>query len=362
MGEKQLAVTRPRRQFTSKDLSGLTRPRARKLAQVVLTEAGARIVDYNHPGGYDEFVLEVVPLWSARRVRARILTSPLDQKDVDRLAERIAEEGDSEGLFFAVHDANTPNVDLPPNILIVSATEMVAHLKRSALVGWKDQKPSPSYELLATQRILDRDASFLDPVGIRWLPTLALNELPPDLRDGEVEPQDVLERIAFRLLTSVFRFGGERYGESMRGQRLPDALLTFQRADLALVGVLLDCKAAASGYKMEGDHELRFQNYVNTLSPELSERGIDLQFVAVLSSSFPGRSGSRHPFHQRNKRMQDEVGVSLSYLRAVDLARTAVSVISNELSPAKRERLGWESVFGTGLVTAPDLVAMIEAP
>jgi hypothetical protein len=359
LGGKQGAVTRPRRQFTPKDLRSLTRSQARKLAQIVLTEAGARIVGYNHPAGYDEFVLEVVPLWSARRIRARILTSSLSQKDVDRLADRVAEDGDSEGLLFAVHDADAPNVDRPPNISVVSATEMVARLKRSALVGWKDQRPSPSYDLLATQRILDRDASFLDPVGIRWLPTLALNELPPDLRDGEVEPQDVLERIAFRLLTSVFRFGGERYGEAMRGQRLPDALLTFQRTDLTFVGVLLDCKATASGYKMESDHELRFHHYVNTLSPELAERGIDLQFVAVLSSSFSGRSGSRHPFHQRNQRMQEKVGVRLSYLRAVDLARTAVSVMSNELSPAKREGLDWESVFGAGLITTPDLVAMI---
>jgi hypothetical protein len=353
--EIKTPVTRPRRRFTPKALRELTRPQRRKLAQVILTEAGARIVDYNHPAGYDEFVLEVFPLWSPRRLRARVLTAPITQQDVDRLAERVAEDGDAEGLLLAIHEANAPKITLPSQVSIISATDLIVRLERSALIGWKDRTPSPAYDLLATQRTLDRDASFLDPVGIRWLPTLALNELPLDLREGGTEPQDALERIAFRLLTSVFRFGGERYGESKRGQRLPDALLTFHAKDLTQVGVLLDCKAAASGYTMESDHELRFRHYVKALSPELAERGIELRFVAVLSSFFPGRSDRRHPFHARNKNMQGTVGVQLSYLRAVDLARMAVAVISNELSPAVRERLDWHSVLSAGLVTSVDL-------
>lgn len=353
--EIKTPVTRARRTFTPKALRDLTRSHRRKLAQVILTEAGARIVDYNHPAGYDEFLLEVFPLWSPRRLRARVLTAPLTQKDVDRLAERVAEEGDAEGLFLAIHDATAPKIALPPQLSIITATDLIARLERSALIVWKDRTPSPAYHLLATQRTLDRDASFLDPVGIRWLPTLALNELPLDLREGGTEPQDALERIAFRLLTSVFRFGGERYGESRRGQRLPDALLTFHAKDLTQVGVLLDCKAAASGYTMGSDHELRFRHYVTTLSPELAERGIDLRFVAVLSSFFPGRSDRRHPFHARNSTMQESVGVHLSYLRAVDLARMAVAVVSKELPPAGRERLDWNSVLSGGLVTAVDL-------
>jgi hypothetical protein len=316
-------------------------------------------VEYNHPGAYDEFVLEVIPLWRVRRIRARILASPLTQKDVDRLADRVAEAGDAEGMLLATQDTAAPNVQLPVSVSVISATEMIARLERSALVAWKERQPFPSYELLATQRTLDRDASFLDPVGIRWLPTLALNELPPDLRDAGLEPQDVLERVGFRFLTSVFRLGGERYGEAMRGQPLPDALLTFRAKDLTLAGALLDCKAAANGYTMESDHELRFHRYVKTLAPELAERGIALQFVVVLSSSFPGRTGSRHPFHARNRQMQDKVEVRLAYLRAVDVARAAVSVLSTELSPAAREALDWGTVFSSGLVTAGDLDTMI---
>ncbi|HEX6780877.1 MAG TPA: hypothetical protein VF125_02475 [Solirubrobacterales bacterium] len=286
----------------------------------------------------------------------------MTQKDVDRLAQRVTEEGDAEGLILAVHDSSTPQLDFPSQVSVVNASELIARLERSALIGWRDRKPSPSYDLLATQRVLDRDASFLDPVGIRWLPTLALNELPLDLREGDLEPQDALERLAFRLLTSVFRFGGERYGEAKRGQRLPDALLTFQAKDLTLVGVLLDCKAAASGYTMESDHELRFHHYVSSLAPELAERGIALRYVAVLSSSFPGRSGRRHPFHARNKKMMDKVGVQLSYLRAVDFARAAAFVISKELPPAAREGLDWDMIFSTGLVTQADLSSLIVEP
>jgi hypothetical protein len=354
------AVTRPRRRFTPKNLAELSRTQRRKLAQVLLTEGGARVIEYNHPAAYDEFVLEVAPLWRLRRIRARVMASSIDQGDVDGLAERVAESGNAEGILLATQDAELPDLALPENVSAIGGSAIVSRLERSALVAWAEQKPLPSYELLAAQRTLDRDAAFLDPVGIRWLPILALNELPLDLQDGDLPPQDALERVAFRLFTSVFRLGGERYGESMRGQRLPDALLTFRAQDTTLVGALLDCKAAASGYTMDADHELRFHQYVTNLSPELAERGVDLRFVVVLSSAFPGRSGARHPFRARHRKLQSDLGVGLVYLRAVDLARTAVAVLSAELAPAAREALDWETPFKAGLVTAPDLEQMLE--
>lgn len=359
MATKSNLVTQPRRRFAPRDLAALNRAQRRKLAQVLLTEGGGRIVEYNHPASYDEFVMEVVPLWNVRRIRARVLTSAADQKAVDRLAERIAEADDAEGLLLDPFDGPSAKLSLPANVRLLTAAEMIARLERSALVAWQEHRPSPSYNRVATQRTLDKDAAFLDPVGLRWLPTLALNELPLDLKDGDLPPQDALERVAFRLLTSVFRLGGERYGESRRGERFPDALLTFRSPDMTLIGALLDCKAAANGYKLESDHELRFEQYVTAMSPELGERGIDLQFLVVLSSGFPGRSGTRHPFHARNRKMQNDLGVNLAYLKAVDVARAGVALLSNELTPAARESLDWSKTFSAGLVQATDFEQMV---
>src|SRR5665811_1029828 len=127
-------------------------------------------------------------------------------------------------------------------------------------------------------------------------------------------------------MTSVFRFGGKRYGESMPGKGLPDALLTFAESSKNLVGALLDCKAAADGYRMDSDHLLRFQRYVSEMRPELEERGVDVRYVVVLSSEFQGTAGARHPFHNRASSLRKSHDVQLVYLRAVDLARLAVTV------------------------------------
>jgi hypothetical protein len=47
-------------------------------------------------------------------------------------------------------------------------------------------------------------------------------------------------------------------------------------------------------------------------------------------------------------------------MRAADLARTAASVESRELSPAQREALDWASAFDHGIVTAGHLETMLE--
>jgi hypothetical protein len=195
---------------------------------------------------------------------------------------------------------------------------------------------------------------LLDPVGIRWLPTLALNELPPEIAGLGHAPQDLLERMTFRLLTLALRFGGERLGEAQRGHRLPDAVLRWDRGKAAL----LDCKAARDGYVMDADHELRFANYANALSEQLQAAGAALHYIVVVSSEFPGNV-ARHPHVARAASLRERAGVDLVYLRALDLARLALAVEASELSPAEREALGWASAFDRGLVTFSDLEALL---
>jgi hypothetical protein len=71
-GPRARRATQPRRRFGPTDLAELTGAQRRKLCQVLLTETGARVVEYQHPAPYDELVLELTPLWRPRSVRVRM--------------------------------------------------------------------------------------------------------------------------------------------------------------------------------------------------------------------------------------------------------------------------------------------------
>jgi hypothetical protein len=323
-----------------------------------VTETGSRIVEYNHPAAHDELVVEALPLWRARRVRVRIAARPVEQADIDRLAERIAEQGDADGVLVAplgIVEGVTPHA----RVGLVAPDELISRLERSALIAWPDRRPTPAYDRVDTARRLEDDAALLDPVGIRWLPTLALNELPPELQSHDVPPQDLLERMTFRLVTATFRFGGERHGEAERGVRLPDSTLTWPAGAPERIAALVDAKAAADGYTMTSDHMLRFLGYVENQLATLEEAGYELHYLIVVSSDFPGREGDGHPFHGRAEELRDKTGVALAYVRAVDLARLAAIVEGRGLSPLRRERLDWCAALDNGLVTAEHFDAMV---
>jgi hypothetical protein len=358
LGPRSRRPTQPRRQFGPRELAELSRAERRKLCQVLLTETGASVVEYQHPAPYDELVLELTPLWRSRTVRVRIATQPVSQSDIDRLVERIGEAADADGVLVAPLGTDG-NVAVPSQIALVEPAELIARLERSALVAWLDRKPAPAYQRIAAMRTLEREAALLDPVGLRWLPTLALNELPAELAAHAVSPQDLLERVAFRLLTTTFRFGGERSGEASRGRRLPDSVVTWPAGAPLRLATLVDCKASADGYMMDSDQVLRFQGYVREARPPLEEKGFDLRYLIVLSSDFPGRSGRRHPFQARARELRESVQIELVYLRAVDLARFAVRIETQELDPAAREALDWPTALNNGLVSADHLDAIL---
>jgi hypothetical protein len=250
-------------------------------------------------------------------------------------------------------------ITVAARVAVVRPEALIARLERSALIAWPDRRPTPAYDRVGTLRWLESDAALLDPVGIRWLPTLALNELPVELFSQSVSPQDLLERMTFRLLTATFRFGGERHGEAARGERLADSSLTWAAAANERLAALVDCKAASEGYTMTSDHLLRFKGYVEAARPVLEEAGDELRYLVVVSSEFPGRAGDQHPFHGRAEELRETAGVELAYVRAVDLARLAAVVEGRELSPLRREQLDWRTALDNGLVTAEHLEAMV---
>jgi hypothetical protein len=173
-------VTRPDRRFGPDELNALAPAQRRKLAQVLLNEAGAHIVEFQTTGAHEEFVLETPLLWRARRVRVRVAAQPVDTASLTRLAEAVRAGSDAEGVMLAPCGIIEP-ITIPPEVQVLGPEEIIDRLERSASIQWTDRHPSPASERLGLQRDLDRDAFLLDPVGLRWLPTLALHELPSRL-------------------------------------------------------------------------------------------------------------------------------------------------------------------------------------
>ena len=351
---------RPPRRFDADDLARLDRGLRRKLCLAILTESGARVVSLHAPAAYDELVLQTTPLWDPRTVRVRIAARPVDQPALDRLAARVREACDVEGVMIAAHgvdEACVPDVA----VRVIGPDELIARLQRSAVIAWPGRKPELAFERLPDRRALTQDAGTLDRVGIRWLPALALDELPPEVADLGEAPQDLLERTAFRLLTSVLRFGGERFRRSRRAAGVPGAVLRWPAGNPLRDAAIVECVAAAEGYVMDADDELRFAAHVEALRDAVGQSGHDIAFVIVIASDFPGPRGARHPYRRRAESLAQRAGVTLVYLRAVDLARLAVAVEGSELGPAAREALPWSEVLSTGIVGFEDLERLLEA-
>lgn len=351
----QVRVTRPDRRFGPAELRALPREERRQLAQLLLTDGTARVVEFHNTAAYDELVLETPLLWRSRRVRARIADQPVEPANLRRLSEAVRRAGDAEGIMIAAVGGDPTEV--PDDVMLVTPAELIARLERSTSIAWLDRTPRPAYEQVQLQRNLDRDAFLLDPVGMRWLPSLALHELPSELAGANIAAEDLLERIAFRLMTSPLRFGGERFGEAARGRRLPDAVLRWPGGGLPVA--LMDCKATSAGYTMDSDQFLRFVGYACDLRDELERDGHELRYMLIVSSAFPGSPGARHPFHKRALEVRERAGLQLVYLRADDLARTATRIESLGLPSAEREALDWAGLFDHGLVEADHLHAML---
>jgi hypothetical protein len=341
-------VTAPDRQFDADDLAALAAEQRRKLFQVLLTESGALVDQVYRAGDHDELVLTQTPGWREQRVRARIYYREVTPADMEALLTTVQAEGDAEGLLIATEGV-ARNVQERPPVGLLEPSELIRRLERSVLVAWPNRQPEPAYERIETLRDLQAQGA-LDPVGLRWLPVLSYNELPADYPDPAAKPEDVFEQMAFRLLTHVFRFSGERHGEAERGARLPDAHLRWPDYAAEDYAALLDCKASADGYRMSSDHVLRFVGYVDALRSRIEGEGYELRYLIILSSAFPGDSGPRGAFAGRHGEIQERARVHLAYVRAPDLARAAARVQAADLSPAVRDAISWSSILDAGLV------------
>ena len=335
----------------------LDRENLRKLCHGLLLADTAVIDDFRRTTEMDEFTVTVRGLWRLNRVLVRIYHRPIQMRDVQEVEDFASITGALESLLLAAQGLEDSDLTPRPGVTIVSDHELSQRITSSALARWDEDRPSLATDRLDLMLRLSHK-SLIDPVGIEWLPSLALNELPPSLEGYEVEPQDLFERKSFRLLTATFRFGGTRYGESRRGQRLPDAVLDWP--DGSTTSALFDCKAASSGYRMTSDEFLRFRNYWETLAPQLSGNGQELKYLIVLSSYFPGQEGQSHPYRYRADQVFEETGLKLVYMTASDLAWAAARLEGDDTSLHRRCEFNWEELFENGLVHADHFDSAIE--
>jgi hypothetical protein len=337
--------------LTSDGLAALGSPLIRKLCQLVIIERGLRITRVQPRNQQDDIYTLTQGLWRSRPGLVRIVYRPLDNEDVSSLAEVVRSEALGEAVLIegALGDRKLP---VDPAVQVVRAAELVGHIRASALIEWQDGQPHPAQGRFELAKDLNHLAAALDPVGLRWLPTLALNQVPHDL-EGAGGADELLEKIAFRILTTALRFDGRRLGTRRRGQPVPDSVLRWKS-----YAALLDCKAAQYGYRMNMDDQRALVEYYGALEEVEKNAGLALKYIILLSSDFAGEPGKEHPYHQRATRIKNECGATLVYLKASDLVRLVIEIESDEAEPAERQGIDWAELFDQGMPDSADVMAI----
>lgn len=349
--------TQADRTFGQDELQRLDRDEIRRLCHGLVAAAGFTVSDYAHSADRDDFTVSVPGLWRTDCNLIRVLYRDATEQDVRALEDAVTATGCLAGTLVCTRlHAEARNRG---RIAVIPAQRFAEMVVRTSFVTWDEGQPHLSPRRLELVLELEAVSRTVDRVGIAWLPELAQNELPLALlADGEESPDVLLERKAFRIFTQTFRFGGARFGEDRRGERKPDAVITLP--DRSGVSALLDCKAASSGYRMSADDMIRFERYWDEEAQRLQEDGTPLAYMVIVSSSFQGVDGDRHPYWGRAQELRERTNMQLVYLAAADLAAAAAHVETYDLTLERREGLPWEELFSQGLVSADDFANLLD--
>jgi hypothetical protein len=302
---------------------------------------------------HDELLVSVNTGLRHRTAAIRVYYRPVEDDDVAAALETLA-GGTLADLTVIQAAGGTPVTgggDI--GISIVTPEEFIEALEGCPLVSWPSDVPEVDRAERTRLRNLQTEA-WLESDAFSWLAIVARNKMPYGLGELQYSPDALLERATFRVLTHVLRFGGERLGEAQRGQPVPDAVLTLPGRPA--LGALLDAKAARDGYVMSRDDQRAMEEYVATHKPSLTGAGIDLRWLVVASSAFPGAPDGRHPYHARSRALE-AAGVRLTYVPAGALAALALACEERELTPAEREGLDWPTALDSG---QPDIDALLD--
>ncbi len=267
---------------TSQDelaVSQLTLDELKELCQVITAEMGLSVKGLQRYARHMDLSLESTVLLRPHLVLLRLATHQPSAAALDALAAEAFDRGCADYFLLATKSASEQAVGASEHVL--GPAEFVDLCRRSHSVGWLGQKPVPRKDTYRRARHRADALKEVDSVGLAWLPALSRNRLPWALRHSRVPADEWFERVTFRLATMVFRINGVRLGAANRGQRVGDALLWW-RGRL----ILLDCKAAQNGYRLEVDDERRLLEYARRSYPGyvISER---VECVLLVSSGFP---------------------------------------------------------------------------
>jgi hypothetical protein len=309
----------------------------------LLAESGIAVSDISHRGDHDELILTISPGWRVREGRARVFYRGALKRDVTDLDKLARQTALSEVILFEVSGGASSRFTVPASVQFVSTAELIERLEDSAVIQWEGAEPKVERTLLARLRAVDKGESWIDQLGIRALPVLARNKTPPEWTAVREPPDELFERMTFRILTQVFRFGGTDLGATSRAERAPDALLESPAGAATPFSGVLDCKASRDGWSMSADDETRLINYVIDHRADLAHP--DEPFLIVMSSAFATGSTA---FSNRQRAVAERCGARLVYVRASQLAASALAVEVSRMAPSEREQLPWDGYLARG--------------
>lgn len=338
-------ATNPPRGLTTSELTKMPREEVRLLVTALLIERGQRVIDRSARGDHEELVVSVVPGWRTREGRVRIAFRQVTQEDLREFSKLAAQGDSSEAILIEVSDETVP-LRTPKSIQLVRAPELIARLEDSAVVAWTGTTPKADREALRGIRAVDRESAAIDVLGIRALPILARNKLPPEFERETTPPDEIFEELGYRILTGIFRFRGERLGVGQRGERVPDALIESPHDSPEPFSAVVDFKSSRDGFQMDADDETRLCGYVDSQRDKLNHPNDP--FVIVISSGFPGRS-DRYP--NRKDAIARRCCGRLVYLRVEHLVTAAVKLEADSAPTLVRERLPWNAYLSAGRPT-----------
>jgi hypothetical protein len=176
----------------------------------------------------------------------------------------------------------------------------------------------------------------LDPRFSEHLRTLGDNRLPLSLSG---RPDDLFEEYVRAGLQFVLGRKVHRYGQTRRGEVVPDGYIPFDKSYL-----LYDAKASRGGYEVTVETIRQCADYVQDFGRRYDSYGLPYGFL-VLSGAFLNRDG----LLQRNRELYARTRVPLVFMDA-DALVEAVGYLS--ANPALRRFIDWRAILAEVVVSA----------
>ncbi|WP_330186270.1 hypothetical protein KZZ52_01825 [Dactylosporangium sp. AC04546] len=274
----------------------------KRLCLVLTAEMNPVVKENLDYGDFLDLKLESTVLLRPRTVLLRLTTTPATRDDLSALIRDGNDGGYADYLLLST--VPSPDEHVRTSQHYFGPDDVLDLCKRSHFVGWAGGRPIARGDAYSQARRRAGHLAELDNIGLTWLPALSRNRLPWPLRNSPVPANEWFEIATFRLATRLFRIDGVRLGAAGRAKRVGDALLWSQGTL-----VLLDCKAAQDGYRLEVDDERRLVEYAKQQHDGLPVGG-KIKYVVLVSSAFPCSTTTGGDFKKGDARLPRSVAIS----------------------------------------------------